>query len=76
MGRLDGKIAVVTGAASGMGRGIAEKLAQEGAFVELLDLQDAAAVVAAIEAAGGRAAATPCDVTDFLANPGQMAYLL
>ena len=55
MGRLEKKMAVVTGAASGMGRGIALKLAQEGACVALLDLQDASAVRDEILAAGGDA---------------------
>ena len=40
MGRLDGKIALVTGAARGIGRTIAERLAQEGADVGLCDLQE------------------------------------
>jgi len=64
MGRLNGRIAVVTGAASGMGRGVALKLASEGAIVELLDRNDAAAVVEEIRKAGGQAASTLCDVTD------------
>jgi 3-oxoacyl-[acyl-carrier protein] reductase len=63
MGRLEKKIAVVTGAASGMGRGIALKLAQEGACVALLDVQDASAVRDEILAAGGDAFACLCDVT-------------
>jgi NAD(P)-dependent dehydrogenase (short-subunit alcohol dehydrogenase family) len=41
MGRLDGRIAVVSGAASGMGQGAALKLAQEGAVIEILDRNDA-----------------------------------
>jgi 3-oxoacyl-[acyl-carrier protein] reductase len=63
MGRLEKKMAVVTGAASGMGRGIALKLAQEGACVALLDLQDASAVRDEILAAGGDAFVLRCDVT-------------
>ena len=63
MGRLTHKIAVVTGAASGMGRGIALKLAQEGARVALLDVQDAAAVRDEILAGGGDAFSLRCDVT-------------
>lgn len=39
-GRLDGKIAIVTGAASGFGRGIAEKFSQEGARVVIADLSE------------------------------------
>ena len=64
MGRLEQRIAVVTGAASGMGRGIALKLAQEGASVALLDVQDAGGVRDEIVAVGGDAIACRCDVTD------------
>jgi len=64
MGRLDGRIAVVTGAASGMGQGAAIKLAAEGAFVELLDRSDAGDTLEQVAAGGGMAAASRCDVTD------------
>src|SRR3954451_18698058 len=65
-GRVDGKVALVTGGASGIGRGCAEKLAAEGAFVVLTDVQDAkgAEVVAAIEKAGGKAEYLHHDATD------------
>jgi len=63
-GRLDGRIAAVTGAASGMGRGAALRLAQEGATVVLLDRGDAAAACEEIRAAGGKAESIVCDVTD------------
>ena len=58
MARLDDKVAVVTGAAHGLGRAIAERLAREGALVVLGDVDAAAldAVVARIGAADGRAA--------------------
>ncbi|MFS2125959.1 3-hydroxybutyrate dehydrogenase [Pseudomonas sp. Pseusp97] len=66
MKALNGKIAVVTGAASGIGRQIALTLAQAGAAVAIADLQQDAAqrVVAEIEAAGGKALAVAMDVTD------------
>jgi len=63
-GRLDGRIAAVTGAASGMGRGAALRLSQEGATVVLLDRDDAAAACEEIRAAGGKAESIVCDVTD------------
>lgn len=63
--RLDGKVAVITGAAAGIGRSIAELFASAGAAVVVSDLdgEAAAATAAAITATGGNAAATACDVT-------------
>jgi NAD(P)-dependent dehydrogenase (short-subunit alcohol dehydrogenase family) len=64
---LAGKAAVVTGAAGGIGRGVALELAREGASVLVSDLATAKAggeeTVGLIEAEGGTAAFTPCDVT-------------
>jgi 3-oxoacyl-[acyl-carrier protein] reductase len=62
MGRLDGKVAVVTGAGGGIGKQHALLLAAEGARVVVNDIgarsgADASSVVAEIEAAGGRAVA-------------------
>jgi NAD(P)-dependent dehydrogenase (short-subunit alcohol dehydrogenase family) len=64
MGRLDGKVAVVTGAARGQGAGVAREFAAEGAAVALLDVLDdqGAAVAAEIVAAGGRAVFRHCDL--------------
>ena len=64
-GRVAGKVALVTGGASGIGRGCAEKLAAEGALVVLTDIQDplGAEAVAAIGDAGGRADYLSHDVT-------------
>ncbi|WP_313137684.1 7-alpha-hydroxysteroid dehydrogenase [Paracoccus jeotgali] len=63
--RLDGQVAVVTGAGAGIGRAIALTFAGAGAAVMVSDLtEDAAAAVAdEIAAAGGQAAAIACDVT-------------
>ena len=65
MGRVSGKIALVTGGASGIGRGCAAVLAGEGASVVVTDVQDALGkeCVAAIEAAGGTAIYLRQDVT-------------
>lgn len=61
---LELKIAVVTGAASGIGRGIALRFAEMGAFVAVLDIDDAGAkrTAAEITAADGAAAFVKCDV--------------
>jgi len=65
---MTGKAGLVTGAAGGMGRGIAIELAREGASVLVSDLASAEAggkeTVQLIEAEGGRAQWQPCDVTD------------
>jgi 7-alpha-hydroxysteroid dehydrogenase len=63
--RLDGAVALATGAGAGIGRAIAETFAGAGAAVMVTDLKAEAAdaVAAAIEAAGGRAAGLACNVT-------------
>lgn len=63
---LDGRVAIVTGAGSGIGRASAEILAREAAFVVVsdLDLGRAEATVAAISERGGRASAMAIDVGD------------
>jgi len=65
MGRLDGKVAVITGAASGIGRGTAVRFAGEGAAVVIADLNDegGAAAVRECKENGGRAVFQKTDVT-------------
>ncbi|WP_010272172.1 SDR family oxidoreductase [Paenibacillus senegalensis] len=62
--RLDGKVAVVTGAASGMGKAIAELYAKEGAKVVVADLniEGAEAVAGGIKASGGEAVAVQTNI--------------
>jgi len=62
--QLENKVAIVTGAARGLGRAYAEALAAEGAAVIAADLNDCNDTVAAITTAGGRAVATQVDVAD------------
>jgi 3-oxoacyl-[acyl-carrier protein] reductase len=67
MGKLEGMTAIVTGGARGIGRGIAEAFAREGADVAVADLaseQDATPVLEAIRAAGRRAVFVQTDVAD------------
>jgi NAD(P)-dependent dehydrogenase (short-subunit alcohol dehydrogenase family) len=64
MNPFQGKVALVTGGASGIGRALCEELARRGVFVVVTDLDaaGAAAVASAITAAGGRASSAGLDV--------------
>lgn len=67
MGRYQGRVAVVTGAARGIGFGIAQRLAAEGASIALVDLDEEAASEAAVRldlVEPARAIGVGCDVSD------------
>jgi NAD(P)-dependent dehydrogenase (short-subunit alcohol dehydrogenase family) len=74
-GRLDGKVAIVTGAASGIGRASAKELAARGARVACADLNAAGAegVAKEIAQAGGEAFGLALDVADRAANDRAVA---
>lgn len=62
-GRLDGRTAIVTGGASGIGRAVSQRLAEEGANVLIADIADASAVVEALGKKGVKAASIRCDLS-------------
>ncbi|MBY0408304.1 MAG: SDR family NAD(P)-dependent oxidoreductase [Rickettsiales bacterium] len=66
MGALDGRIALITGASRGIGAGVAEAFAREGAHVILVarDVKGLEATDDAVKAAGGTATLVPLDITD------------
>jgi 3-oxoacyl-[acyl-carrier protein] reductase len=76
--RLEGQVAVITGGARGIGRGIAEVLAAEGARVAVADVDEAAAEIAAtaLRRDGADALAVAADVTDGAAVEALAARVL
>ena len=76
--RLEGKVAIVTGAAGGIGKGIVLSLADAGADVTLVDLdkQQAEKVAAQVEEMGRRALVAPVDVTSPPAVAGMVRQVL
>jgi NAD(P)-dependent dehydrogenase (short-subunit alcohol dehydrogenase family) len=76
--QLEGKVALVTGAASGIGKAIALLLAQEGARVAALDIHEArlAEVAATIRQAGGTALPIRCDVAEAAALESAIEHVV
>ena len=66
-----GKVAVITGGANGIGQAFARRLAEEGVDIAVADLTAADETVRLVEAAGRRALAVDCDV----ASPDSIAAL-
>ncbi len=64
MGRYDGRVAIVTGAARGIGAGTARRFAEEGAAVAVLDLDESAAAETAAGLGATQAVGVACDVSD------------
>jgi 3-oxoacyl-[acyl-carrier protein] reductase len=72
MKTLEGRVAIVTGAAAGIGQAIAIKFAKAGAAVAIADIAGASETVEKIKALGGRAIAVECDI----ASPESIQELL
>lgn len=64
VGRLSGKIAVITGGAAGIGQAFAQRLAADGADVSVADITDASRTQELVEREGVRFLSMECDITD------------
>ena len=64
MGKLDGRVAIITGAAQGIGAAYAKRFAEEGAKLVIADILDPTNVVNTIRQSGGEAIGLIVDVTD------------
>ena len=73
---LAGQVAVVTGAARGIGLAVARRLAEAGAAVAVVDLTDTEEAAATLAAEGHRALACACDVTDEAAVTAMVARVV
>lgn len=73
MGSLDGKVAIITGGARGIGRAYAFGFAREGGKVAIADLSDATDTVAEIKAEGGEAISVNVDVSDMSSTENMAA---
>ena len=73
MGKLDGKVAIVTGGSQGIGAAYCKSLSEEGAKIVVADLVDGSSVVGVIEQSGGEVVYFETDVTSEDSNNNMVA---
>jgi len=76
MGRFDGRVAIITGAARGIGAGTAKRFAEEGAAVAVLDLDESQAQATADSLGAAKAVGIGCNVTDEASAQGAVDRVL